>query len=311
MKIDKDIDFKKTKTLNNISKKPVDKKLILIGVGIILLIIIIALITLFILPVLDFSGDVTLDNNDNAIDSDVNNVLVNVDDMSQEYCVFLNKLTPTGRFAIAADTNTTEKGISTKNENAPYFLIFDGSNKEFMTNPYIDQNDASKVVAFLKEQNLKGIILGLPNKEMASAMKTQGIKCYKSTEIIKYFILEETPVNPNLGCALLKSKEYGTIENIYAIAADSNSINKGASSKDSDAKYFQLFDGNTLVEMIKNPVIDTNANISVLITLLQDKNVTTVISGTPKEEFKTALADANIVCYNSSEIIHYIINRVN
>jgi len=286
LKIDQDLG-------NNLSsKKPINTKPILIGLIIVVILAIIIGIVLFVLPNLTFQE--TTDNNE-PINLDQN--------IPPQSCVYITSLTPSKLFAIASEGNTTEEAVSLKNNNSKYFMLTSG--KEFIANPYVDQNDnEEKVAKWLNEQGVKALVLGGPNDKFVYAFKQKGIECYKSTEVITYLIKETIKVEPT--CTTLNKTK---LSGVIAIASETQTQEGIVSLEDYNAPYFQIYDGNTFVKNITNPV-RSGGTITSLINLLIENNVEIVVAGTPREEFYTELVTNEIKCVNSTEVISYVISKI-
>ena len=84
------------------------------------------------------------------------------------------------KIAVAAEGKTAAAKVSAVAARAPYFLFFDGSGKlvETVDNPYkaAKGGAGTSVVPFLAEKGATMVVAGEFGKNMAQAMKAQGIR---------------------------------------------------------------------------------------------------------------------------------------
>jgi len=84
------------------------------------------------------------------------------------------------KIAVAAEGKTAAAKVSAVAARAPYFLIFDGSGKllEAVDNPYkyAKGGAGTSIVPFLAQKGATMVVAGEFGKNMAQAMKAQGIR---------------------------------------------------------------------------------------------------------------------------------------
>ena len=300
MEVDNDLNVVASPSLKNTFGKKSNSKPVLKIIGIIILIL---LIFIFVFVFINNFAQAPIQNDQN--DSNEYNDSTLVFDPNA-YCVPFSIMTnPSMPYAIAVNGNTSDYAVSLDGSNSTYFMIFDGNTKNFLENPFAGkENNYSEVVSWLKGLNTNAIILGTPKKEFALEMKNQSMRCYNSTELIKFIIKEEKPFDPNdLYCKPIASGQYGKLSGKIAITVNENDDLRAVSLDDYKAPIVLVYENKNFIEEFNNP-----GTISSLITSLKDKNISTIIAGTPGEDFALALETGGVTCYNSTEIVRYIVN---
>jgi len=318
------------------SVKTMNKKVIVPGIIVIIVIIIIALLVMgggnISIP---FVGDLNLSSITNTTasgtETDTNSANLNT---IANYCIGLNKLTSNGKVGILADSNNNTSVISKNGEKAEFILIYE--NKLFTkavptgVNASVASVDLVKV---LKDNGLSTIILDTPDLNLAEKLKSNTIKCYKSTGKINTFANENTvpdtspsvppgipltpPITDNLDDNLLTTEnnlistgycteasatfKLSDLNGKVAIASETKN-GSTISSATEQAPYFVFYEGIIKKGFYKNdfldaiPIQDPTTMATNLIAELKQQGTTSVILAATTPIFDGVLRTNEITC---------------
>ncbi|MBT4870435.1 MAG: hypothetical protein HON47_02590 [Candidatus Diapherotrites archaeon] len=297
MEIDRDIPIGNSKTnLSNAGKKSIPKKPIFIGIGIIIIIAIIALLVMFVLPTLDFTPVIVDDTN---VDTSTGPV--------ELICEKRLNLNLGGVVAVFANGETKNTLISGKGTKTPYIQLYE--NKvliETITNPYIDTNDAEdEIVALLKEKNVSNVSLAGASQELIKEFNENNLKCYEMGGEIAAFVGYDLPPEDISYC---KKYEDQNLMGKVALGSQKEIDFSLISGKGPQAKNLLIYEDKNFIGPISNTASDinledpTNALDDVendFISLIQTEGIEIIILASFGETLETKLNDNNIICYEA------------
>jgi predicted Fe-Mo cluster-binding NifX family protein len=269
MKIDQDIGFGKSKPTNltNISKKSV-----LIGIGLVILIILIALIIIF-QPVAE-------------------EPIINYD------CEKRLNLDLDGVTAVFADGATKNTLISADGENASFIQFYE--NKvliESIVNSYKDTNNAEeKIINLLIEKNVKNVATADASQEMKNILHEKDIKCYALGGAISYLIDGVQEVVDTSFCKKLVDQN---LMGKTVFGSDNNSENSLVAIKINESPYLIVYQDLDFNGIIQNTAVDSNYLVDDFIVLLKTRGIENIILAEYEDATEEKLKEANINCYEA------------
>jgi hypothetical protein len=292
MEIDQDIPVRNSNTnLSNAGKKSLSKKPIIIGMGIIVIIAIIALLVMFVVPLIDFTPVTTDDNTP-----------IEVITLSCEKRINLNL---GGVVAVFANGETKRSLISGKGTKTPYIQLYENKELiELIKNPYIDTNDAEdELVALLKEKNVSNVSLSSPSQELIKEFNENGLKCYRmGGEIASFVGYDAPPVDTSYCKGYADQNLMGKV----ALGSEKEITFSLVSGKGAQTKNLLVYQDKNFVEVISNVASDINLDDSsntisdvedAFISILQTENIEIIFLSSFEETLEAKLQDNNIVCY--------------
>jgi len=289
MEIDQDIPIGNSKPTNlgNVSKKPLPKKPILIGVGIIVIIAILALVVMFVLPLIDFNPLIIGDTNTDTPPVPV--ILT---------CEKRLNLNLSGVIAVFANGETKNSLISGKGTKSPFIQFYEGKNLiESIANPYKDINDAEEeIINLLKEKNTSNVALAGANEKFVKAFNDAELKCYSVGGEIAAYVGYDLPPEDTSFCKRLTNQD---LMGKIAFGSDKNIPFSLVSGKGAQTTYLLIYQDKNYIGPINNTAKDSNFAEDDFITLLQNEGIDKIILSGFGDVLETKLIDTNLTCYEA------------
>ncbi|MBT4870357.1 MAG: hypothetical protein HON47_02195 [Candidatus Diapherotrites archaeon] len=280
MQIDKDIPMGNSKPakLTNTGGKNIPKKPIMIGIGIIILVIIIALILSFQPAIEETPAPIINYSCEKRLNLDLGGIT-----------------------AVFADGSTKNDLISAKGEDASYIQLYESKKLiEAIPNTYIGENIEEEIVNLLLEKNVDHVATADASQEMKNRLHRVEINCYSiGGAISEYVGADPIPADTSFCQKLVDQNLIGKV----AFGADLNIEESLIAIKISESPFLIVYQDLTYDGVLENTALDSNYPVDDFITLIQNEGIKTIVVAEYEIATEEKLKDANINCYEAGGVI--------